>query len=154
MSAGTRFMPHVTVAAVVEEHGRFLVVRELVDGAERINNPAGHVEEAESPAQAVVRETLEETGYRFVAEALGGIYVWREPASGETFVRFNYIGRCSGRDPAASLDEGIIGPAWLSLEELGAREASLRSPLVIRSFRDYLDGVRHPLSAVTAFVDT
>jgi phosphatase NudJ len=147
------FSPHVTVAAVVEEHGRFLVVREYVEGIERINNPAGHVEDGESPFDAVVREVYEETGYRFTPEALGGVYVWRDSAGGDTFVRFNFIGRCTERNPAARLDDGIIGPVWLAPEELESRESALRSPLVLRSVREHLAGVRYPLVAVTALIE-
>ncbi len=147
------FNPHVTVAAVAEEDGRFLVVREYVGGEERINNPAGHIEDGESPAAAIVREVYEETGYRFVPEALGGVYLWRKPEDGETFVRCNFIGRCTEHDPAATLDEGIIGPEWLTLEALADHKSMLRSPLVLRSLREYLAGVRYPLAAITTLID-
>jgi 8-oxo-dGTP pyrophosphatase MutT (NUDIX family) len=146
------FNPHATVAAICERDGKFLVVHEYVNGAERINNPAGHVENGESPAAAVVREVYEETGYRFVPEALGGIYVWRENGEAETFIRCNFIGHCTERDPKASLDEGIIGPAWYDLDALGERETLLRSPLVLRSFREYLAGLRYPLAAITTII--
>jgi len=146
------FQPHVTVAAVVESAGEFLVVREYVNGVERINNPAGHLEDGESIEAATRREVLEETGYHFEAEALGGVYVWRHPG-GETFVRFNVIGHCPGRDPAAELDTGIIGPAWMTLEALEAASGMLRSPLVTRSFREYGDGIRYPLDAVASLIE-
>lgn len=147
------FNPHFTVAAVAERDGKFLVVHEYIGGAERINNPAGHVEEGESPAAAAVREVYEETGYRFAPEALGGVYVWRKPEDGETFVRCNFIGRCGERDSTARLDEGIIGPEWYDLEALGEHEAMLRSPLVLRSFREYVAGIRYPLEAITTLVE-
>lgn len=149
--ASPGFSPHVTVAAVAEKRGRFLVVREYIGGVERINNPAGHLEDGESPLEAVAREVYEETGYRFSPEALGGVYVWRDPA-GETFVRFNFSGSCTRRDPEARLDAGIIGPAWMTLEELEARETVLRSPLVLRSLREHRAGVRFPLAAVTTLL--
>jgi 8-oxo-dGTP pyrophosphatase MutT (NUDIX family) len=148
------FQPHLTVAAVVERDGRFLLVHEYVGGAERINNPAGHIEAGESPEDAVIRETLEETGYRFVPEALGGVYVWRKPDNGETFFRCNFIGRCESHDPEAELDEGIIGPEWYNLEALREREAMLRSPQVLRSFEDYLAGTRYPLEVLTTLIDS
>lgn len=146
------FAPHVTVAAVAETDGRYLIVREYVAGVERINNPAGHVEDGEAPETAVAREVMEETGYRFVPEALGGIYFWRAPQSRETFVRFNFIGRCTDHDQGAELDTGIIAPAWMTLAELDERTSMLRSPLVVQSFRDYAAGIRYPLSAVTALI--
>ncbi|HEX5313298.1 MAG TPA: NUDIX hydrolase, partial [Gammaproteobacteria bacterium] len=94
-----------------------------------------------------------ETGYRFVPEALGGVYVWRQPGDGDTFLRCNFIGRCTGHDPRAKLDDGIIGPEWLALAELAAQAGALRSPLVLRSFREYLAGVRYPLEVLTTLIE-
>lgn len=147
------FQPHFTAAAVVERDGRFLVVHEHVGGVECINNPAGHVEDGESPEQAVVREVFEETGHHFIPEALGGIYIWRKPENGETFFRCNFIGRSGGHDPAATLDEGIIRPAWYDPAELRDKQNMLRSPLVARSFNDYLEGIRHPLTTITTLIE-
>ncbi len=148
------FNPHLTVAAVAEENGRFLVVREYVDGVERINNPAGHIEDGESPVDATVREVREETGYGFAADALGGVYVWRHPGNGETFLRINIIGHCTGYDSGAPLDEGIIRPEWLSVEELQDHSDILRSPLVLRSFNEHRAGVRYPLEVISTLIDT
>lgn len=147
------FTPHLTVAAVVERDGRFLVVREYVDGRERINNPAGHIESGESPVEATVREVREETGYGFEATSLGGVYLWRRPDNGETFLRINIIGHCPDHDPEASLDDGIIGPEWLALEELRTRSDTLRSPLVLRSFAEYRAGIRYPLDVISTLID-
>lgn len=146
------FQPHLTVAAIAERDNRFLVVRELIDGREVLNNPAGHIEDGESPEQSVVREVMEETGYTFVPKELGGVYLWRHPDSGETFVRFNYVGQCSKYHPEAKLDTGIIQAEWLSLNELKQRPKLLRSPLVVQSFSDYLEGVRYPLDIVKSYL--
>lgn len=146
------FNPHLTVAAVAEDRGRFLVVREYVTGVERINNPAGHVEDFETPIDAVVREVYEEAGYRFTPQALGGVYLWRDGA-GETFLRFNFIGSCGDRDPQARLDPEIIEPAWLDIDALEKRRSLLRSPLVLHSFHDYRAGIRYPLAAVKAIIE-
>ncbi|HQR24655.1 MAG TPA: NUDIX domain-containing protein, partial [Steroidobacteraceae bacterium] len=61
--------PDVTVAAVAERDGRFLVVEERAGGRVVINQPAGHLEDGESFLEAVVRETLEETAWTFVPQA-------------------------------------------------------------------------------------
>lgn len=148
------FQPHVTVATIAEDQGRFLLVREWINGHEEINNPAGHLEAGETPAAAAARECLEETGYRFRPESSGGIYLWRAPSSGETFVRINFIGVAGDYAPDARLDEGIIAPIWLSLEETMARESKLRSPLVLRSLRDYRAGIRFPLSVITSLLES
>ncbi len=147
------FLPHLTVAAVVEDAGRYLVVREYVQEEEKINNPAGHIEDGESPVDAVIREVLEETGYRFEPQALGGVYLWRKPENGETFLRINIIGDCPEHDPRASLDEGIIGPDWLSLEQLSQPGMPLRSPLVVRSFMEHRAGIQYPLDVISALID-
>ena len=147
------FVPHLTVAAVVEDAGRYLVVREYVQGEEKINNPAGHIEDGESPVEAIIREVREETGYLFVPRFLGGVYLWRKPEDGETFLRINIIGHCPEHDPDAPLDEGIIGPDWLSLEQLVAPGTPLRSPLVVRSFEEYRSGVTYPLDVISTLID-
>ena len=36
--------PHVTVAAVIEREGKFLLVEEQTDEGIRFNQPAGHLE--------------------------------------------------------------------------------------------------------------
>ncbi|MEW5791903.1 MAG: NUDIX hydrolase [Pseudomonadota bacterium] len=137
--------PHVTVAAVVEENGRFLLVEEAAEGRRVFNQPAGHWEEGESLAEAAVRETLEETGYAFTPEAVLGIYHWRHPRRDITFLRVAFVGSIGGYDPDRPLDQGIIGPRWLSRAELLGRIDRLRSPQVLRCVDDYLAGRRYPL---------
>ena len=141
----TIWKPHVTVAAVARRAGRFLLVEEEVLGRRCLNQPAGHLEEGESLFRAVVRETLEETGWGFRPEGIVGLYRWRSLSDGKTFLRTAFHGQCSQRHPDQALDEGIIGPVWLTVEEIAAREAELRSPLVLRVVQDYLNGRRYPL---------
>lgn len=137
--------PHVTVAAIVERQGRFLVVEERVRGALVINNPAGHLEEGESFVAAVRRETLEETGREFVPEAITGIYLWKSPRLSVTFLRIAFCGREMRHYPERPLDRGIVGALWLSRAELADGSHRLRSPLVLRCVDDYLAGRRFPL---------
>jgi len=137
--------PRTTVAAVIERDGRFLMVEELIDGRAVLNQPAGHLEEGESLSQAIVREVLEETAWRFVPEALVGVYRWRIPPEGDTYLRFCFIGSVDDHSPDRGLDEGILGTRWLTRAELQERQAGLRSPLVLRCLDDYLAGSHHPL---------
>lgn len=139
-----RFTPHVTVAAIAEIEGRFLMVRERIDGVLRYNQPAGHLEAGESLMQAVVRETLEETAWHFRPQALIALYRWIAP-EGTTFLRATFCGEAERHDPGRALDDGIEAAEWLSLAEIRSRRDALRSPLVLRSLEDYLTGVRHPL---------
>jgi len=138
----------LTVAAVIERDGRFLLVEEQTDGGVRINQPAGHLEAGESLAEGAARETLEETAFRFVPQALLGVYRWCHP-QGLTYVRFAFIGEAIGPEPGRALDQGILRALWLSPDELRAARARHRSPLVQRCVDDYLAGRRYPLELIT-----
>ena len=141
--------PHVTVSAVIENEGKFLVVEETVHGRNVFNNPAGHLEEAESLHDAIIREVQEETAYTFKPDAITGIYLWRSPTSDKTFLRVNFCGACNGHDPQQALDDGILRAVWLTGAELAVEAGRLRSPLVLRCIDDYLAGTRHPLTLLT-----
>ena len=134
--------PDVTVAAVTETAGRFLVVEERINHRLVFNQPAGHVEHGETLYAAVVREVREETAWRFEPKALLGVYLWRNPASGRRTLRFAFTGAVADHDAAQRLDHGIVRTHWLSLQELQERAARLRSPLVMRCVHDYLAGQR------------
>lgn len=140
--------PHVTVAAVIENKGRFLLIEEQVDGKIVINQPAGHLDEGEDLISAVIRETREETAYDFLPRYITGLYHWQNPANNETFMRVGFYGVTTGHDPSASLDTGIIRTIWLSRNELLVQEKSLRSPLVLACIDDYLAGNKHALALI------
>ena len=140
--------PHVTVAAVIEQHGRFLLVQERESGRVVLNQPAGHLEDGESLVTAVIRETLEETGWHFQPEAVIGIYRWRHPVKRITYLRVTFAGQGLRDDIDRTLDEAIEDTLWLSTGEIHRQSEMLRSPLVLKSIEDYLAGVRYPLSVL------
>ena len=140
--------PDITVAAVTETNGRFLVVEERINRRLVFNQPAGHVERGETLLAAVVRETREETAWGFQPQALVGVYIWRNPSSGRGYMRFAFTGNVMDHDAAQALDRGIVGAHWLSREDLLQRQSQLRSPLVMRCIEDYLGGTRLPLETV------
>lgn len=144
--------PHVTVAAVLEKDGKFLLVEEHAgtDGI-RFNQPAGHWENFESLTEGAVREVLEESGYHFTPQWLVGIYRWKHPNKDITYLRFAFGGSITGHEPDRKLDEGIIRAVWLSPEEIRANEARNRSPLVWQCVVDYLAGKRYPLDILTHY---
>ncbi len=142
--------PEITVAAVTETDGRFLVVEERIDQRLVFNQPAGHVEAGETLLEAVVREVLEETAWLFTANELVGVYLWRHPVTGRTTKRFAFTGVVTDHRDGQQLDEGIVGTHWLTRAELKWREPQLRSPLVLRCVDDYLAGRRQPLASVAA----
>jgi len=140
--------PAVTVATVVERDGLFLLVEEETRTGIKLNQPAGHLEPAETLPQAAARETLEETGWRVVPTALIGIYRWEAPDNGATFVRFSFAGDAQEHDAGRPLDQGILRALWLSYDEIAARKVEHRSPLVLRCIDDYRAGRRWPLGFV------
>ena len=148
-----RWKPNVTVAAVVEKKGKFLLVEEHTSEGLKLNNPAGHLDPGESPADGCARETLEETACRFTPTALVGVYLSRlqRAATGEdvTYLRFAFCGEVGDADPALALDHGIVRTLWLTADEIRACPERHRSPLLLRCVDDYLAGVRYPLALVT-----
>ncbi|HTU65604.1 MAG TPA: NUDIX hydrolase [Steroidobacteraceae bacterium] len=150
-----RWNPEVTVAAIVERDGRFLMVEEKIAGRLVLNQPAGHLEDRETLIEAVVRETREETAWRLTPEAVVGTYLWRNPENDRSFLRFTFCGRVDDHQAAQPLDTGIVRAVWLSHEQLLAQPGRLRSPLVLRCLEDYLRGQRQPLTSVaTLGLDT
>ncbi|MBL8414108.1 MAG: NUDIX hydrolase [Propionivibrio sp.] len=143
--------PNVTVAAVLEREGKFLLVEEETDEGIRFNQPAGHLECRESLTDAVIREALEETGYRFVPQYLVGVYNWRNEARDVTYLRFAFAGEITGHDAQRPLDEGIIAARWLTFDEIRALEDRHRSPLILRCIEDWLAGKRYPLDLITHY---
>ena len=139
------FTPHLTVAAVIEQAGRFLMVEEDVEGRIVLNQPAGHVEPGESFVDAVVREAWEETAHRFEPQAVTGIYRWQLPDSGITYIRHAFCGTVGEANEQQNLDDGILRAIWLSPDELLAQPEKLRSPLVMKTIEDYLQGRRYGL---------
>ncbi|MDQ3272928.1 MAG: NUDIX hydrolase, partial [Pseudomonadota bacterium] len=153
----SRWKPSVTVAAIIEREGKFLLVEEHTQDGLRLNNPAGHLDQGESTFQACVRETLEETAFHFTPDALVGIYMSRfekavpgkNQALDITYLRFAFCGKLGEEVAGQALDEGIVRTLWLSPDEIRACVPLHRSPLLLTCMEDYLAGKRYPLALVT-----
>jgi ADP-ribose pyrophosphatase YjhB (NUDIX family) len=149
-----RWKPSATVAAVIEQDGRFLLVEEHTYEGLRLNNPAGHLEPGESPDQGCSREVLEETAHLFTPTSLVGVYLSRfqrqRPQGTEdiTYLRFAYAGSLGSLIAGRALDTGIVRTVWLTADEIRASTALHRSPLVLRCMEDYLRGQSYPLELV------
>ena len=145
-----RWKPSVTVAAVIENDGRFLLVEEHTPEGLRLNNPAGHLDPGESPEQGCIRETLEETAHQFTPTALVGIYLSRFQRGTDyiTYLRFAFCGELGAFDALRPLDTGIVRTVWMSPEEVRQSTARHRSPLVLQCMEDYLKGQRFSLALV------
>lgn len=146
----TRWKPHVTVATVIERDGRFLLVEEHTPEGLRLNNPAGHLDPGEDPADGCARETLEETAWQFTPTALVGIYLSRSQRGTQdiTYLRFTFCGELGAFDATRSLDTGIVRTLWLTPEEIRQSTARHRSPMVLQGMEDYLRGQRYPLALI------
>ncbi|KQP47602.1 NUDIX domain-containing protein [Pseudorhodoferax sp. Leaf274] len=145
-----RFKPSVTVAAVIEREGRYLLVEEHTPEGLRLNNPAGHLEAGEALAAACAREALEETAHAFRPTALVGVYLSRfgRPATGEdiSYLRFAFCGDLGARVVGRDLDTGIVRTLWLTPDEIRGSQDRHRSPLLLRCIEDHLAGQRYPLA--------
>lgn len=137
--------PDITVAAICEQNGRFLLVKERAKSSNKIvfNQPAGHLEEGESIIDAVIRETREETCRHFQPQSLVGLYRLALE-NGKTYIRYTFFGSISDVDPSLELDQDIISTHWLTIDEIRNHNA-LRSPLVMTCLDDFLNGKQYPL---------
>lgn len=143
-----RWKPNVTVAAVIEREGRFLLVEEETADGLRFNQPAGHLDAGESLVDAVVRETMEESAYPFTPEYLVGIYQWPRPQGDFTYLRFAFGGSAGTPIAGRRLDDGIVRAVWMTFEELLATRERHRSPLILQCIKDWLDGRRYGLDLI------
>jgi len=143
--------PNVTVAAVVQRDGKFLLVEEETDAGLAFNQPAGHLEPGEPLVAAVAREALEETAYHFKPTHLVGIYNWRHPSKDLTYLRFAFGGELRGWEADRQLDDGIVAARWLTLDEVQATQVRHRSPLVRRCIDDLLAGKAYPLDLLVHY---
>ena len=145
--------PHVTVAAVIERDGRYLLVEEHTADGLRLNNPAGHLDPGERPQDGCAREALEETAHHFTPTALVGLYLTHAAATprqaqGTTYLRLAFSGELGAADPGRALDTGIVRTVWLTLDELRASAPRHRSPVVLQCVLDHHAGRRFPLDII------
>lgn len=149
-SSAERWKPSVTVAAIIERDGRFLLVEEETSEGLRLNNPAGHLDKGEDPITGCAREALEETTHRFVPTAVLGIYLSRsiKPGQDTTYLRLAFRGELGDVVQGAKLDKGIVRTVWMTPEEIRASADRHRSPLVTKCMEDHLRGVAYPLEMI------
>jgi 8-oxo-dGTP pyrophosphatase MutT (NUDIX family) len=147
-----RWKPSVTVAAVIEKDGRYLMIEEMTRDGLRINNPAGGLEPGEALVDGARREAFEETACHFTPEALLGVYLARNPDTpagpGVTYLRFAFCGSASDPVPGQALDSPVVRTLWMTPEEIAAAKDRLRGPLVLQCIEDHRAGKRLPLDAI------
>ena len=148
-TAAEIWRPHVTVACVVADGERYLMVEEEVNGRLVYNQPAGHLDDGESLAAAALRETLEETGWTVELQHLIGVHQWRSTEHGDGVVRFSFAARAVSHDPDRPLDTDIRRALWLTRTEIAALGEHLRSPMILQSIDLWLGGQRLPLEVMS-----
>jgi len=142
----------LTVAAVIENDGRFLLVEEHASGLQVLSQPGGHIEAGESPEEAVIREVSEETACDVSCGELVGVYLWIHPQTRQQFLRIVYAAGFLHCNEKQKLDDGIIGRRWLTLAEIEKRRVKLRSPAVLRCIHDYVSGTRQSDALLTGML--
>ena len=142
----------LTVAAVVEHDGKYLLVEERAMGRRVFTQPGGHIETGETPEQAVIRETLEETGCTVECQDLIGVYLWIHPQTRQQFLRIVYAAKFIACDESQRLDDGILGRRWMTMQDLEDRRPVLRSPAVLRCVHDYIAGHRQSDALLTGML--
>ena len=147
-----QWKPNVTVAAIIEDSGRFLLVEEDADNHIVFNQPAGHLEQNESLVSAVRREVLEETGWEFEPQSLVGVYLYPNPRIDIVYLRFCFAGKVGRHDSSRPLDQGIIRAVWMSKTEIEANRENMRSSMVLTCINDYLAGKHYPLELINYYL--
>lgn len=142
----------LTVAAVIAHEDKYLLVEEYAIGRRVFSQPGGHIEADESPEQAVIRETLEETGCTIECEDMIGVYLWIHPQTRQQFLRIIYAAKFISCDETLPLDGGVISRRWMSLQDLRDRKSVLRSPAVLRCVEDYVAGQRQSDALLTGMI--
>ena len=142
--------PHATVATVIEDDGRYLLVeeRDKFSGELVFNQPAGHLEPNESLVEAAVRETLEETGWCIELSGVLGIALYTAPGNQVTYLRTTFVGKPICRAEGAKLDPDIHAIHWLDYEEILSNSDRMRSPLVIASIERYRRDTIYPVDFI------
>jgi len=138
------WIPHITVASVIENNKKYLFVEEFVQDLVVLNQPAGHLEENETIKEACAREVLEETAYKVKVDYLIGIYQERRKNSADMWLRFCF--KCTIEDEVLNreLDKNIIRKVWLTKDDILNSNYNLRSNMVLKCINDYESGQRYP----------
>jgi ADP-ribose pyrophosphatase YjhB (NUDIX family) len=138
------------VAAIIEKSGKILLVKENKPGTawhNTWNQPAGWIEKYENPTEAAKREVREETGHKFTATHLLGIYSVGKKLTSTHPLKFVFTGNVS-KNPRKIIDKDISEINWFLPQEIYKMKNELRSPDIKKMVKDYFAGKRYPLDII------
>ena len=138
------WVPHITVASIIEKNNKYLFVEEYINHKKVLNQPAGHLEEHETLEEGCIRETLEETAYDVEVDYLVGIYQERKKNSLDMWLRFCFKCNILEEHVDRNLDKNILRKLWLPKKELTSSNFLYRSDMVLKCIEDYEKGVKYP----------
>ena len=147
------WIPHITVASIIENNNKYLLVEEYVQDIMVLNQPAGHLEENETIEDGCIRETLEETAFLVKVDYLVGIYQERKKDALDMWLRFCF--KCTIEDELIErkLDKNIVNKIWLTKDEILKTEINLRSDMVLKCINDYEDGKKFPKEIINSLLE-
>jgi len=154
-----KHQPFITVSAILEKDGEFILVKETKKIAEGLwNIPGGRLEHGENPIEGVKREVKEETRYDFEPTYLLGIYSIVNKILENKFqiiphiIDLTFIGKLLDKDEEKLLDD-VSAMKWFKFEEIEKMNSdSLRDPCMIEMIKDYINGVKYPLDIIKHYV--
>jgi len=154
-----KHQPFITVSAILEKDGEFILVKETKKIAEGLwNIPGGRLEHGENPIEGVKREVKEETRYDFEPTYLLGIYSIVNKILENKFqiiphiIDLTFIGKLLDKDEKKLLDD-VSAMKWFKFEEIEKMNSdSLRDPCMIEMIKDYINGVKYPLDIIKHYV--
>jgi ADP-ribose pyrophosphatase YjhB (NUDIX family) len=154
-----KHQPFITVSAILEKDGEFILVKETKKIAEGLwNIPGGRLEHGENPIEGVKREVKEETRYDFEPTYLLGIYSIVNKILENKFqiiphiIDLTFIGKLLDKDEEKLLDD-VSAMKWFKFEEIEKMNSdSLRDPCMIEMIKDYINGVKYPLNIIKHYV--
>ena len=144
------WIPHITVASVIEKDKKYLFVEEYVKDLKVLNQPAGHLEENETIEEACARETLEETAFKVKVDYLIGIYQEREKDEIDMWLRFCFACKVIKKVENYKIDDNISNVIWLTENEFNLKpDDTHRSNMVKKSLQDFILGKEYKTQLIS-----
>jgi 8-oxo-dGTP diphosphatase len=127
----------VSKALIVDAQNDMLVLRRSKTHpsmAGLLDLPGGLLEENEGPAEAIARETLEETGLNILPADFQLIYAGTHAHDGKNRIRLLFIARLQGKRPEVKISWEHDQVSWLPIDKLQNIETKFH-PFYVEAFQ-------------------